>query len=217
VRTKKTVRSLAAAIFLLSVAFANTAGPNSPGGATASGTGNSWTSPTNVFTSNGVFASVFVSAAGTSNQLQVTNFGFAIPTGSTINGIMIETQNQSPNPSQLGILVQLLKGGAAAGVSKSLGQPNAYPNTEAFVTFGNSTDLWSGTWAPADINNAGFGVQQQALEVTGLAGATANVDFVRITITYTPPALPPGSGKHRTIETQTRSGAIGHQIARLSF
>jgi hypothetical protein len=203
-----------AAVLLVSVAFASTAGPNSPGGAAASGSGNSWTTPSNAFTSNGLFASVFVNPGGTSNQLQITNFGFSIPAGSTISGILVETQNQSTTPSQLSALVQMLKGGAAAGVAKSLGQPGAYPSPEAFVSLGDSADLWGGTWTPGDINNAGFGVEQEAFEVTGLAGATANVDFVRITVTFTPPAPPPGAGGRRIIQTQTRGGALSRRTER---
>jgi hypothetical protein len=196
----------------LVLAFASTAGPNLAGTGGTAGTCDGfstfcWTSPGSVTASDGVFASAFLGAGTTSNQLQATNFGFSIPAGSTINGIQVDTQNQSPNAGQLSLLIQALKAGAAAGTAKSGGVPNSYPSTEAFVTFGNNADLWNTTWTPADINSTGFGVQQQALEITGLAGATANVDSVRITITYTPPAAPAGRG-HRIIQTQTRSGRV---------
>jgi len=142
--------------------------------------------------------------------LQVTNFGFSIPAGSTINGIQVDTENQSATSTQVSMLMQILKGGAAAGTTKSSAAPSPYPGTEAFVTFGSNSDLWGTTWAPSDINSTGFGVQQQAFEITGLSGASARVDFVRITVSYTPPAPPPG-GRHRTIHTQVRSGALARK------
>lgn len=62
--------------------------------------------------------------------------------------------------------------------------------TNAYVTFGSSTDLWGLTdLAPADINSSGFGVQFSASN-GGASLEQANVDHVRITIYYTvPPQL----------------------------
>ena len=198
----------------VALAFASTAGPNAAGTGGTAGTCNGftvacWTSPGNLTANDGVFASASVGPGATSNQLQATNFGFTIPTGSTINGIQVDTENLATfNSGALSLLIQMLKAGAAAGVAKSVGSPTAYPGTEAFVTVGNSTDLWNTTWTPADINSTGFGVQQQALEITGLGSGVANVDFVRITVTYTPPAAPSTGGAHRIIQTQTRSGRM---------
>lgn len=197
-------------LMAIALAFASTAGPNPAGTGSTSGTCNGistfcWSAPGNITGNDGVFASVAVGPGGTSNQLQATNFGFAIAAGSTINGIQVDTENQSGNPAQLGLLLQMLKAGAAAGVAKSLGQNSSYPNVEAFVTLGGNSDLWGTTWTPGDINGTGFGIQQQALELTGLASATANVDFIRITITFTPPAPPPSNGRHRVIQTQIRT------------
>lgn len=110
---KRAVCRGTAVLVLVACAVANTTGPNAPASAAVSGTGTAWSSPASALTSDGVFASVFVSPGGTSNQLQVTNFGFAIPAGATINGIQVDTQNQSPNAGQLSILIQALKSGAA--------------------------------------------------------------------------------------------------------
>ncbi|HZI56249.1 MAG TPA: hypothetical protein VFF39_05715 [Verrucomicrobiae bacterium] len=51
------------------------------------------------------------------------------------------------------------------------------------------------------------GTQADADDGVGL-GATAGVDFIRITITYTSPAAPPGAGGHRIIQTQSRTGHV---------
>ncbi|HET9285418.1 MAG TPA: hypothetical protein VFR24_25995 [Candidatus Angelobacter sp.] len=202
---KRIFRRVIALFTLVSMAMANTVGPNGPASAAASGSGATWSNPTNALANDGVFATALIPSNLSSNQLQVTNFGFSIPAGSTINGIQVDTENQSASSTLMSIQIQILQGGAAAGTAKSGNPPNAYPAVKAFVTFGNGTDLWGTTWAPSDINSTGFGVQQQAFNASTSFGS-ANVDFVRITVFYTLPA-PTGGGKHRTIQTQVRSGA----------
>jgi hypothetical protein len=53
--------------------------------------------------------------------------------------------------------------------------------------YGNSTDLWGTTWTPADINNTGFGAVLSVFNTRSFGAATATVDFMRITVTYTLP------------------------------
>lgn len=57
--------------------------------------------------------------------------------------------------------------------------------------YGASTDLWSSTWTPAEINASTFG----ALIVSARqgVGSVASVDAVRITVYYTLPDVRPKS------------------------
>jgi len=114
-------RKLLAAFAL---AFANTAGPNLAGTGGTAGTCNGsttfcWASPGNVTANDGVFASVTLGASGTSNELQGTNFGFAIPAGSTVNGITVEIFKKaisgSGNPTDIDVTI--LKAGAPTGTN----------------------------------------------------------------------------------------------------
>jgi hypothetical protein len=54
-------------------------------------------------------------------------------------------------------------------------------------SYGNATDLWGSTWTPADINNAGFGAVLSVFNTRSLGAATATVNFMQITVTYTIP------------------------------
>lgn len=201
-------------LFLLAfvtLAFATTAGPNFAGTGGTSGTCNGgttfcWSSPANITANDSVFATVLLGAGGASNELQGTNFGFAIPTGSTINGITVEIFKKAisgiGNPTDVDVTI--LKGGVATGTNLGhTGAGNGWLSAGAIDTYGGATSLWGTTWAPSDINAANFGVQISCMEWTTGGGVTAGVDFIRITITYTPPAAPPAGGKHRIIQTRT--------------
>lgn len=66
-------------------------GPNGCGTGAASGAGTAWSNPTRITVNDGSFADSSLAAGGNSNQLQATNFGFSIPAGSTINGVLVES------------------------------------------------------------------------------------------------------------------------------
>ena len=59
----------------------------------SSGTG--WTNPTNVYTSNGVYATNVISTGATGSNQDTTGFGFAIPTTAKILGIAVSVQRLS--------------------------------------------------------------------------------------------------------------------------
>ena len=193
----------------VALAFATTAGPNFAGTGGTSGTCNGsttfcWSSPANITASDGVFATVVLGASGASNELQGTSFGFAIPAGSTINGITVEIFKKAisgiGNPTDVDVTI--LKAGVATGTNLGhTGAGNGWLTAGGIDTYGGSASLWGTTWAPSDINSSTFGVQISCVEWTTAASVTAGVDFIRITITYTPPAAPAG-GKHKTIQTR---------------
>jgi len=164
-----------------------TTGPNFATVATGTGTlgggtASSWATPTNADAADGVFTT---SATTTGNlitkDLNLQTFGFAIVSTDTINGITVEINRKSGTgtDSSDGI-VQLLKAGVLAGVSRATG--TIWPAVAATATYGGVADLWGTTWTPAQINAAGFGIVVTAL---GSAGDTVAIDFVRITITST--------------------------------
>jgi hypothetical protein len=123
----------------------------------------------------------------TSNYLEMTGYGFSIPTGSSITGVEVSIScGNSGGTTQPTLYAQLLKAGALAGVSKSL-----FPL--ASTTFGGSADLWSATWSEAEAENSGFGVSIWL--VGGSNGNTVTVTGATIKIHYTTggPSGPPGS------------------------
>src|SRR3989344_5133946 len=155
---------------------------------------------------DGVYADTGVMAKSeVSEYLKATNFGFAIPDGSTILGIKVEIDRKEGNTQAAGGVkdseVKIVKADATIGVTNKADTTNFWPTTEAVATYGSVSDLWGESWTSANINDADFGVVLSAIntKVSG-GGATesAQVDFIRITITYGPASVTIG-----TIGTQT--------------
>ncbi len=157
-----------------------------------------WSNPGNILATDGNYASVSITeSSGTlilrvSHFLKATNFGFALTSGLTIEGIEVKFRRRadiSGNATVDDQTVQLLKAGVRVGTSKS-GVP--WPASDADSTYGGVTDKWGTTWTTTDINDPGFGV---VLSVVMTAEAvfdpllgfvpstvTALVDSVRIIV-----------------------------------
>lgn len=163
-----------------------------------------WVNPTNAQgnqTTN--FASVSFSASSssieTTEYLKLTNFGFAVPVGATINGIQASVYKAGFSSSGFhqgsyysittsDNSVKLYKAGVLTGSDHLLG--SNWPNSPSAVAYGGSTDLWGATWAPADINNAGFGIAISAnLSISesfsSQLSTFSHVYYVAITVYYT--------------------------------
>lgn len=149
--------------------------------------GNVWSNLNNIKANDGLFASMpfestFFSAG---NSLVTTNFGFSVPTTATINGITVAINRRQDNTSTQDSGIQLLKASTVVGTNKSTGA--SWPSTATTITFGSVSDLWGTTWTPAEVNGSGFGFQLDCVG-NSFAGSQANVDYITITITYTPAA-----------------------------
>lgn len=146
-----------------------------------------WTDISNVTASDNTYATVALDAfegPSESEYIVSTGFGFAVPAGATINGIVVEVEGKG-SAASLGrtVAAQLLKAGVAVGSDYGLTEA-PWGTTEAFRTVGGgAADLWGTTWTRAEVNDAGFGVQF-AIGANGDAG-TVSVDSVRVTVYYT--------------------------------
>jgi hypothetical protein len=117
-------------------------------------------------------------------------FGFSIPVGATINGIVVTLQSQAIDVTGSGgardYSVKIVKNNIITGTDKST---LALINQGTFAnrTYGSSTDLWGTTWTVADINNSNFGIAYSAELSTSPKGAiSVDVRNLRITVHYTP-------------------------------
>jgi hypothetical protein len=176
-------------------------GPRIVGTGASVSTGNTpWTSPGNITANDGVFAVAALAqgspgpSSATSNDLQGTNCGFSIPAGSTINGIQVDIFEKRDNAggalfgSVADASVKIIKGGTKQGTDHGgLSGNTNWQNAGSLFTYGGSTDLWGLTWTAADINASNFGCSLSAVDNTGL-GINALVDYMQITVFYTPPA-----------------------------
>lgn len=124
------------------------------------------------------------------DELRLSNFGFSIPSGSTIDGITVDVLGWTPSGASTVNYneVQLFTApGTNVGANKSTGSlPGADPGT-TYTSFGGSADTWSksGGWTYTEINSSGFGVA--LCFIASGANRTINIDHVRITVYYTEP------------------------------
>jgi len=103
--------------------------------------------------------------------------------------------------------VQLLKAGTAVGNNKAVS--TSWSPTLTTVTYGGPGDLWGTTWNATDIDNTSFGLQFIAKNVASSA-ATAAIDYISITVYYTP--NPDGIGTPGTpIKTANIGGTCTYQ------
>jgi len=175
------------------VVKSDSAGPNSPGSIVDdSSVGDcAWKDPTYAKASDNKYATVSPTPlSGFSHYLKATNFGFSIPSGATINGIKVEIERHANyNTGSLWVKdwkVYLLKNGNVVGDNKADTSTN-WPTSDAYKSYGGSSDLWGTSWTASDINNANFGVVLAVQMASGVVPPpTAYVDHIRITVYYTP-------------------------------
>ena len=162
-------------------------GPNSPGTMANDDTVGTidWASVDNAKVSDGNLVTA-VSPSGIFHYLKATNFGFSVPNGSTINGIEVEIEEQGDGDENS---VKIVKDGTIGGTEKSTAA--TLPDPEAYISYGDSTDLWGLSWTVGDINSSTFGV---GFSVDNGAGEFAFVDHIRITVYHTVGGTPTLTG-----------------------
>jgi hypothetical protein len=114
--------------------------------------------------------------AQTTEWLKATNYGFAVPTGSTIVGIQVNVYYAEDTAAAYTTSVRLSKASTVqAGAPATSVTTNWHPLDPSgrLLTSGGPTDLWGAAWTASDINNTGFGAAfsyastlLQQLEVT---------------------------------------------------
>ena len=171
-------------------------GPLSPGTVVDDATVGTvaWINPDNAKVSDDSKARASLSST-ISHYLKATNFGFSIPTGATINGILVEVERlmtgTQPNVKDSKVLI--IKGGVIGSTDKA-DTVNVWPLTDTYKSYGSSSELWGETWTPADINDSGFGFVISATGFADVSSAKADVDHIRITVYYTVEAPTLGAG-----------------------
>src|SRR5213075_329680 len=104
-----------------------------------------------------------------------TNAGFSIPGGSTIDGIVCEVEVACDvSGAMQDFTVHLTKNGSA-DVGSEKADATTYPTSDAYKTYGSSSDLWGATWTASDINSANFGLKFASLNNGNVSLATVSV------------------------------------------
>ncbi len=152
----------------------------SPTSGTASGGGNVWDNPGNVFATDAVYASS-IHGSGTTQDLIATVFGFTIPTGASIDGIAV-TVVKGGDGTVIRDLVVRLRNGGAVGDNKA-DTANDWTLLDETVGYGGPTDTWGRAWTVAEVNAGTFGVQLSANSTSPDTGP--RVESFVITVYYT--------------------------------
>lgn len=137
------------------------------------------------FSGSPLYAYTFYSSNET-YYAKFTNFGFSIPLGATIIGI-VATVTKSDTGGAMNVYdnaVRIVKNGVIGTTDKS--NPTMWSNVGPVIsTYGTSSDLWGQTWTPADINNSNFGL---AFSVKYLgfskSGVPVELSQIKLTVHY---------------------------------
>jgi hypothetical protein len=199
VRKQFLVAALAA---LCALALADSSGPRS-----GTGAGSGWGTPANVATSDNTYATYTVPAQTPSAPLYISSLGFTVPTGATVNGIVVTFERRCTNSTACNLDaaygggIALTKTAGVAVASKS--DAAAWPNGDTTVTYGSNADLWGTTWSVSEVNTSGFGALLTVYN-NSMSARTASVDYLAVTVYYTLGATTPSPGR-RAVYSQTRS------------
>lgn len=141
---------------------------------------------------NLVYATASVDGTIT-NFLQCIGYGFAIPVGATINGIMVNVDRKSSSTANGGskdAAMRIVKAGVIdTNLANDRSTATIYTVADVIEAHGGAADLWGTIWTAADINNANFGAAFAATKASAAGPPhTVSVDHMQIGISYT--ALP---------------------------
>jgi hypothetical protein len=89
--------------------------------------------------------------------------------------------------------IKIVKANGTFGTENKADTATNWPTTDTYASYGGSSDLWSETWTPADINDVDFGVALSVVQAGDDYGVTASVDHIRITVYYTEAVADNGS------------------------
>ncbi|MFA5097183.1 MAG: hypothetical protein WC490_00985 [Candidatus Margulisiibacteriota bacterium] len=122
-------------------------------------------------------------------------FGFGIPSGAIIDGILVEIKQKTIYDDAENWVVdksiRLVKADSLTGSDKARPDTTHWPTVSTYIPYGGSDDLWGGSWTASDINGSMFGVALSAtVHKDWIPSVLALVDHVRITVYYTEPPPP---------------------------
>ena len=147
-----------------------------------------WGNAKNASTTDDVYATS--SLDGTiSHYIKCTNYGFTLPTGAQIVGVVVNVERKSDSTGNGGstdAAIRLVKGGTIGGSSKNTG--TTYTTGDVIEAHGTSTtDLWGNTLTDTDVNATTFGAAFAATKPSSAGAAhIVSVDQIEIVVYYNP-------------------------------
>lgn len=157
------------------------------------GSSASWNNPTNAQTSDATYTIAtpdLLSNGDFTDLLEATGFGFAVPGGATIDGIVVEVEKRNTGSKDAkDANARIIQGGTVSGSARALA--GKWPTVDTYLTYGSNVDLWGLTWTTAQINAANFGFAIAAKRTGGGGGNTIpEINHIRVTVYFTPSPMP---------------------------
>jgi hypothetical protein len=151
------------------------------------GSGSGWTNSGNIGAQDNVAATATIPASSDGPVLRASNFGFTIPPASAVTGVSVKLVRWA-SASSAGCCVEathvyLLQNGVASGIDHA--NNHYWPNKSGPDTFGANNDTWGLALTGSDVDSPGFGVQFSTHNF-GTSSVTGYVDYVEVTVSYTP-------------------------------
>lgn len=149
-----------------------------------------WANPTRVNADDGSNSTTASQKSGnTSQYLHASSFGFAIPAGATIDGIVARVQRlASANSVITDHTIQLLNAGTRTGDNKA-DVVTTWTTAAVNADYGAASDLWGNALTPAIVNASTFGLAVRT-SASGGGGTTASCDVIWLDVYYHTVAYP---------------------------
>jgi hypothetical protein len=148
------------------------------------GSSNNWANPNRANLSDDLHARVQLANGEVSKYLEVSDYGYVIPVGATIDGIQVSVEGYQESflADFADASIVLMKNGMPVGIDHA--GTGYYDDKDYVNIYGSSTDLWGETWTPADIMNPGFGVLYAVKRNSGTGSFYMFVDYVEVTVFF---------------------------------
>lgn len=116
----------------------------------------SWTNPGNAKASDSSYATASLKAGEETHYLRLTEFGFGLPEGATVLGLVALFKRKDKWAAALDNYVYVIKAGVIQTVeNKAAG---GWAALDEVKTYGSASDLWGVPWSPSDVNHKETGV-----------------------------------------------------------
>lgn len=144
--------------------------------------GTAWASPSNALLNDGQTTShVVLSGGAYSDYLDLSAFGFALPSGSTVVGYEVIIERWGSTTDQVFDNTVVLKSGSTT--SSELADANRWPDTGGAWLYGGESELCGLTLTSNQVNDDAFTLRIAATAATD--NMTAYIDHARVTVYYT--------------------------------
>ena len=196
--------------YVIDTSADDTGGQSPASASTSGGSGKAWNTTSYVYSSDNNDAYCRINSSGSrSEYLEVTNYGFAIPSNATIDGIEVAIEKSAQTSNNVeDARVYLTKTGTS-NVGSDYAKSGYWTTSDAIYNYGGASDLWGTTWSVSEINSSSFGVRIRASNDHANRKRYAYIDHVTITVHYTIPPSPGGVSSNMAMWLDAGTGVTG--------